>query len=1316
MADGQQQPAPVHAPAPVPGIKPPQPLILEGSVSEAWKSFKQKWNNYAIITNLNAHNREYQVALFLHTLGDQALKIYDGFTFATPADQRTVAEIIDKFDAFAVGEINETYERFIFNKRCQQEGESFECFLAAIRTLVKTCNYCQNCLDSILRDRIVVGIRDSETQQTLLREDKLTLEKCVTICKAAENASIQYKALRPDSVNKVSRNGTRHRRKSTKTHAKESAKVKGPSQEKECLFCGLNHVLKKKLCPAWGKTCTTCHQQNHYAVKCPQKSKQTYKKTYQVDAASSEEEWVNLVEHNKTMKDIKCKMLLGDQEVVFQIDTGASLNLLPAKYATNVSPTAKKLRMWNDSELTPLGTSRVSIRNPKNRKKYSIEFTIVSENLTPLIGYRAAEQMGLLTVNAENFDRISTVSVLNLDDYQDVFNGKLGTLPGEVSLKTDESIRPVIMPSRRVPLALRPKLKEELDKMTESGVIMPIDEPTQWLSQLVITQKKTGDLRVCIDPRELNRALLREHYILPVLDDTLHELSNSKVFTKADLSSGYWHIQLDEPSSLLTTFQTCFGRYRWLRLPFGTKVSAEIFQKKIFEALSDLPGVACIADDVIIHGKNEQEHEENLKKFLSRCRDKGIKLNKKKLDLRMSEITFMGHRISQNGIQSDPEKVRALQEMESPKNLSELRRFLGLANYLSKFLPNLTETSTPLRNLTRKNVPWVWSEAQQKAFDSIKQQASASPILAIYKPDKELVLENDASEYGLGSALLQSGQPIGYASRSLTDTERRWAQIEKELLAVVFGLEKFEHYTYGRHVSVITDHQPLVSIVQKPLAAAPKRLQSLLLRAQKFNFTLSYKPGTAIPLADTLSRAPLSEKPSTDLIPVNSVDFLPVKSSCLQMIRDETLKDNSLTTLKTIITSGWPQSKSSLPMSVAPYFDYRDELTIQDGIILRGERIVIPHKARAEMKKKIHAGHMGINSCLRRAREVIFWPGMSSEIRQLIESCDICATFADRQSPETLSLHPVPERPWDKVGTDLFTIHGRDYLITVDYFSGYFEVDYLPDTASETVISKLKQHFARYGVPSVLISDNGPQYTSGKFHQFSVLWDFNHQRISPGNSKANGCAEAAVKTAKRLMKKCAAGKEDPYLGLLNLRNTPSEGLNKSPAQRLLGRVTNSPLPSVQTRSTDFDQDIKLKEEQKRRSAERLDEHRYDLKPLNMGQNVRLQPIQTGKKTWEPATVTKKLHNRSYEVTTHSGRKLRRNRQFIRPSQASNIPIDYTPHVHNSPSTTSVSTTNNNLQQPQNHDAIPKLEQPQHAQGRYVTRSGRTVKPVQRLSL
>lgn len=1286
-------------------MKLPDPLVFGASKVKSWKSFLLRWEAYNIISQLDTESRIYKVSILISCLGEEALEVYQGFRFTTPDSDRTVNEILSAFEKYCVGLTNVTYERFVFWKRKQEDGESFDNFFGKLCVLIKSCNFCDDCSDSLMRDRIVTGIRDHGTRQDLLKVHNLDLQKCTDICKAAESASSTSQGMQHESGEVL-----------------KLSEFRRTAMKKDCLYCGYAHVMKKELCPAYGKICNTCNGKNHFESMCPDKPKQKYsqraagpRKTrdrrgtprhsvHHLESTSEDSdgsdpedvhwvkdvEWVQAVTAGGKGRDAKCVMLLDAEEVVFQIDTGATVNMLPAKYATNIEPYQGVLAMWNKTLVKPMGVCRRLIENPKTQKIYNVEFLIFDDKhrCQPLLGLRASEQMNLVKIKQKNFHRVAAVAVD--EDFKEVFDDALGELPGTTTLRLKPDAAPSVMPNRRIPVAARPLLRGELDRLVKLGVIEPVEEPTPWVSQLVLTKKKNGSLRICLDPQELNKVLMREHFTMPILEDVLHDMKDAKVFTKADLSSGYWHVKLDDASSDLTTFQTCFGRYRWLRMPFGLNSAAEIFQKRVLEQFNDMEGLVVIADDVVIFGRDQDEHDRRLHAFLERCRATGVKLNRDKLEMSLDAITFMGHRITKEGTMVDPEKVTAIRDMAVPGDIHGLRQFLGMVNYVGKFIPNLSTVLKPLHNLMKKDVTWTWSESQHTAFESVKNLITQSPTLAYYSPEKELILENDACEYGLGSAILQDGKPVAFASRSLSETEQRYAPIEKEMLAVVYGLEKFHHYTYGRRVDVITDHLPLVSIAMKPLSRAPKRLQGLLLRAQQYHYTLRHKPGKQIPLADALSRSPVGKPQEEEMLAVNNLTLQPIQDSRLAQIRQQTAADPTMMALAEIIAKGWPDHRSALPGTLTPYFNYRDELTAQDGIVLRGERVVIPHSMRAEIKEKVHAGHLGIATCLRRAKDIIFWPGMSAELRQYIEACATCATHADRQPTEQLIVTEVPEKPWQRIATDLLSWGGKEYLITVDTHSNFFEVDKLNSPTSEAVIECLKAHFARHGIPDVLVSDNGCQFTAYSFKTFSKTWLFQHETISPGNSQANGAAEAAVKIIKRLWRKCKATEEDPLIGLLNLRNSPTEGLDTSPAQRLFGRRTKSLLPMTESKLTPHYPYSASEAWKKQERRTRQQDTGKELRHLEPGENVRIQPLKPHAREWTEATVSKQLTGRSYEVETDDGRKYRRNRRFLRHTPRSTHSF---PQLRcHTPTTTSPAS----CQQPQLENPAPRRDGPRYA--------------------
>ena len=767
-------------------VSPPPPLQRKRGASE-WKLWKQMWLNYVVVARLQNEEPAYMRALFLHTLGPDGLEIYNGLELD---EHVSVDNIIKSLDTYFIGETNETYERYVFNKRDQQEGEPIEVYVNTLRQLVKTCNFTADMAPSLIRDRIILGIRSQTTREALLQTPKLTLQTCIEKCRAAETTNQQLKAM--------SDTGLAHSVKKTS----DSTKRERVGGERKCYFCGGKHVFKKEECPAWGKECSTCGKKNHLPKVCQSKGRGKQKKIHRVEEqeeSDASDEYV-LAVGNTDKKIITAKMIVGDKKIICQVDSGASVNVISAKHVneSKIKPTSSVLHVYNGNSIKTVGKANLEIRNPKTKETVNADFMVVEDQLMTLLGKETSEVMKLITVH---YERMNIAAVKDsksiLSAFSDVFEKEIGQMPGEAHLEVDESIKPTIAPSCRVPLALKSKVKEELNRLTDAGVITPVEEPTSWCSRLLVATKKSGALRICIDPRPLNRALKREHHTLPTLEDVLPLLSKGRIFSKLDLRNAFWHVCLDEESSKLTTFQTPSGRYRWLRLPFGTSVSSELFQKRLEQTLEDLVGVIGVTDDIIVYGEgdNDEEaqhdHDANLIKLLERCRQAGLALNKEKAELNKTEISFLGHIISSEGLKIDPTKVEAVLQMPKPTDVEGVRRLCGFVNYLAKFLPRLADVLLPIRQLTQNNVPWTWTQTHDEAFETVKRLVSEAPVLAYFDNRETVTIQCDASQSGLGAVMTQKGRPIAYASRALTDTETRYAQIEKEMLAIVFSLERF---------------------------------------------------------------------------------------------------------------------------------------------------------------------------------------------------------------------------------------------------------------------------------------------------------------------------------------------------------------------------------------------------------------------------------------------------------------------------------------------------------------------------------------------
>lgn len=1331
-----------------PQVSTPKPLEVDGDRADNWKIWKQRWENYCTITGLLDQPEDYKCAMLLHSIGVDAMRIYNGLKFGEGEDRNKMADVVKKFDHHFLGQTQEFFERFQFNRRNQETGESIDEYLSVLRNMAKTCGFCDCMRELLIMDRLLLGILDDKTREELLSTHDLTLMKAIEISRAREAATLHMKALKSEEINKVKETSKhkKHKKHRDPTKSKPRQTEDPPTVSKKCLFCTQVHVMKKELCPAWGKSCASCGGKNHFSAsrKCKGRSVHGVKDDYTSDSSDSSTGTISAITaelgHNVNSVQhqlIYCEMEINHQPVKLQVDCGATVCILPKRYLGDlqIRPEIVNLQMWNKSSVKALGKCKVHVRNPATMEKFKVDFVIVDKDLTPLLSGSAAQAMGLITVNFDNFKVVNTVSSadhLFVQQFPDAFKDTPGTLPGKkVHLTTEDGAVPVVRCARTLPEARKGVVKAELQRLRAESIIVPVDEPTDWVSQMSVAEKKSG-IRICIDPRPLNEVLKREHYKLPVLEDVLPGLTSACKFSVCDLKSGYLHCELDYESSLLTTFATPFGRYRWLRLPFGLKVSSEIFQKRLHQALEGLEGVRCIADDVIIWGRTDEEHDERVRLFLQRCCEIGISLNKEKCRFGLHEIPFMGHVVSNSGLKPDPSKVEAITKMEPPPDKAGVERLRGTVNYLSKFVPRLAEVMRPINDLARPDTEWIWDSAQDKAFEEIKHLLTQAPVLAYFDPTKELSIQCDASGQGLGAALLQEGRPLAYASRALSDTETRYATIEKEMLAIVFSLEKWHQYTFGRPVVVYSDHKPLEAITKKPLDRAPKRLQGMLVRALAYDIKVQYLNGKEMFLADTLSRAFLpkaSDDGQEEFETINALTYLVMPDERIREIRQHTSGDPALQQLKRTIQEGWPDNKSSLPPLIVPYFSIRDELAVTGGLVFRGERLVIPKSMRSEIKNDIHSGHQGVESCLRHAREHVFWPGMNKELKEWIQACETCREFEQTHCKETLMSHEIPERAWEKIAADLFTYKNKEYLITVCYKSNFWELDRLYDTKSSTIIKKLKAHLARYGIPKQLVSDNGPQFDSNEFKKFTKSWGIEHTTTSPHHSKANGKIESAVKTAKRMLRKTTKTGEDQYLALLNIRNVPTQGVDSSPAQRLMGRRTRTLLPTTQFLLEPRNPANPHESEQLRlnqmRQAKYYNRSAHDLPVLKAGDTVRMKPFVLGQKSWDKAEVTRRLDERSYEIQS-SGTTYRRNRQHLVKTAEPSVQHDTTERAkadakvgrdhstHQQPQTPAVQTTpeKDHVQSsPRKHHAGEKSATPPPTR----TRSGRITREPAKLS-
>lgn len=672
-----------------------------------------------------------------------------------------------------------------------------------------------------------------------------------------------------------------------------------------------------------------------------------------------------------------------------------------------------------------------------------------------------------------------------LEKHSKVFDGELGSMKDiMVKLTLKPGSTPKCLKARSVPYAIKPKVEAELDRLVKSGVLEQV-RTSDWATPIVPVMKKDGSLRLCGDFKvTLNPVLTAEQYPLPLIDDIFSGLAGGQKFSKIDLCQAYLQMHVVPESQELLTIVTHKGLYRYQRLPFGITSAPALFQRAMDQILSGLPGVQCYLDDLLITGSDEKSHLQNLEATLQRLEDYGLRVRRDKSEFFKSSVEYLGHVIDSAGLHKAPSKVKAIVEAPSPNNVTQLRSFLGLLTYYARFVPNLANKLKPLHELLNNTKTWEWTNRCETAFREAKMALSNSDALMHFDPTLPIQLACDASPYGVGavvSHILPSGEerPIAFASRTLSQAESRYAQIEREALAIVFGVKRFHQYLFGRKFTLLTDHRPLTSIFGPhtgipSLAASRMQRWALLLSAHQYD--IKYRKADLHGNADGLSRLPLpvthTKSKPTEIFYFKDVTVAPVTSA---HVKKHTRADPILSDVVDIITQG---RRGVMTENLKPYLVRRNELqvSVQSGCLLWGNRVIIPPPLKENVLDELHSGHCGMVRMKEIARSYFWWPGLDAAIEEKAKSCPDCQKL--RNLPQLTPLHPWewPEEPWQRVHVDFAgPVEGRMFLVVVDAHSKWPEAIIMQETSAERTIEELRLIFSRFGLPQQLVSDNGPQ-------------------------------------------------------------------------------------------------------------------------------------------------------------------------------------------------------------------------------------------------
>ena len=822
---------------------------------------------------------------------------------------------------------------------------------------------------------------------------------------------------------------------------------------------------------------------------------------------------------------------------------------------------------------------------------------------------------------------------------------------------------------------------EHLEVFLRDGVLTRVNEPTDWISRGFWVPKpgRSDSLRLVTDFIKLNSYVQRPVHPFPTSQSITRNIDpGSKWFAKLDAIHGYFQIPLEYESSLLTTFLLPQGRFRYLCAPMGLSASSDEWCSRSDEAIQGVPGTQKIVDDILVAAPTEQELLRRVGLVLEGCRTKGITISHRKLEVDQ-EIKFAGFVVNGDGVKPNPEKLEGIMSFPVPTNTGELKSFLGMVGQLDWFLPDLTHSKEPLHGLTKKNVVWQWLDDHQKAFEEVKLHLSTNMINHHFDEGLPTELLTDASRLkGLGFALIQRDgdkiKMIQCGSRSLTSAERNYAVCELEALAIEWAINKKVWWWLRgcNEFKVMTDHRPLVGIFKKPIDEVENtRLQRFRLKLQGYNFTVEYVPGKEHLIADALSRAPVFSPPEEEsadealkcrsvfearVMAVHNDDYgvpegVGVDQNLLDLI-EKAKMDVDYQRVVVAFKNGEDPSKLSQNHPSRAYKSIWNDVSLFDDqplLVYQGHRIVVPPSCRARILDILHKPHVGQTKTKKNAQQLYFWPGMTNDIKNVVEKCDECRQRLNMRADEPLQ-QTAAEYPFQMVSLDLFAALNQIFLITADRYSGMVYVDKLRSETTAAIVTKLEQRFDDMATrPQTIRSDGGPCFRSQEFKAWCADLGIAMEQMSGKNSPSNGHAEASVANAKHLLLKCGKYTQAFHSRLREWLNCPrADGY--SPAQMLYGFRQKGDLPALPSAYNRINHEDAEMKRQERQDANKdyHDQRTKPIPPLAVGTPVWI--LNHDSKLWDIEGVIIRLYrnNRSYLIELDNGRYYFRNRKFVRP--------------------------------------------------------------------
>ncbi|UYV70775.1 K02A2.6-like, partial [Cordylochernes scorpioides] len=1222
-----------------------------------WPKWIRRFERFRQASGLINNPENEQVNMLVYCMGDNADDILLSCKIASDQLEK-YDEVIKCFESHFIPRRNIIYERARFNQRCQQEGERVNDFITALHSLAEHCNF-GALYDELIRDRIVVGVRDRALSEKMQLDTDLTLVKATQMAKQSESVKEQQSSLyQQNFVDQIKKMPNRIKEsKKQESEIRQFKSNQSGRSSRGCTRCGNANNHDWKNCPAMNSYCNKCNRKGHYAKVC---------RSVAINKVKSEITFLGSVEIESSKKCV-VPIKVNNRQINFKIDTGTDVNVLSfQQYCQSfqrikLEKSDKILQGPNGIPLKTVGMIHVILQNKGQHLNSKIY--IVDKLKQPLLS-RAVSGNRCAVAHwcaAKNFRCAANI-------FMERFLIREGASDKQNQNENKEDKKIVKSTGNK---------RKYVEDYLKYGFIPSVNDPS--LPFCLICQKTLSNETMV--PSKLLRHIETNH----------QEQMNNPISYFENIRSSFQKQSKKFKKFMTTSDEAQTASYMIAQLIARKKKAHAEAEEIILPALKIVAGCMLTNDAMEKVTKIPLSSKTIARRIEDMSEDIELQIKQSFIDsstkwaIQLDETTDISNKaqllaflrfVDTGKIVNNYFFCKELKQRTTGADIFELvdenvmkynlrwencvsvctdgaPAMKGIVNYLGKFIPNLANKIQPLNSLLSTKNEWVWEELQKKSFNLLKQELASRPNLALYNPSRLTIISADASSFGIGGVLRQeqpdgSLKPVAYVSRTLSETEKRYSQIEKEGLAIVWTCDRLKDYVTGIKIHIETDHKTLIAIfTPKPLEDITPRLQRLKMRMMRYSYQISHIAGKKQIVADLLSRKPISKRHEDELgeelsAYIQSIEFPATEERLLEISRKQ--KEDSLCSqVANYCTGGWPKNKKEVDPEIRGYWQFQDDLTYQNGLLLRGQRILIPRSMRKEILEKLHQGHFGINKCRSRAKESVWWLGISQEIERMVSSCIKCLKER-RPKHEALMPSEFPIRPWQKVGMDLFYLNGRWYLIVCDYYSRYPEISLLQNLTAKEVINRLKSIFARHGTPETVRSDNGPQFQKvlgSEFSRFSKEWSFKHITSSPRFPQSNGFIEAIIKNIKQSLKK----EEDCYLTLQAYRTMPLEN-GYSPAELSMGlsmgRRLRTSVPAIESSLMPRYLDSKaLQEREKWRmiNQKRLYDERHDVHSLPQ--------LQQGDSVWirdqrvEGKVLHKSQEPRSYWVQTPQG-KVRRN--------------------------------------------------------------------------